>query len=283
MTDEAAINSVADTALWVATFRAAESARPDAVFHDSLASILAGERGRRTARSIPRSASMAWGVVIRTSAIDRLIREALEAGVDTVLNLGAGWDTRPYRMDLPSHIRWIEMDLPELIESKNYKLRDHTPACRLERMGLDLMDRPSRVELFTRYGATSQNCLLIAEGVIPYLSNDDVAGIARDLLAIPAFRHWILDFDNAGKRPAPRSWAKKFETAPFLFQVNDWFEFFRHSGWRPHKVITSADESERLNRPFPLEFPLGLLMRALPKEVSRKILNLSGAVLMEKG
>src|SRR5271165_4266598 len=112
MTADAEIRTVADTALWIATIRAKEGERADAVFHDPLASILAGERGRKITRSFSRSAMVAWGVVLRTSAIDRLINEALQIGVDTVLNLGAGLDTRPYRMDLPSHLRWIEIDLP---------------------------------------------------------------------------------------------------------------------------------------------------------------------------
>jgi hypothetical protein len=40
-------------------------------------------------------------MIMRTSAIDRLIDEAIKAGIDTVLSLGAGLDTRPCRMRLP--------------------------------------------------------------------------------------------------------------------------------------------------------------------------------------
>jgi methyltransferase (TIGR00027 family) len=279
---QSAITSVADTALWVATFRATESERVDAIFHDPLASILAGERGRKIARSIPHSAAVGWGVVVRTFAIDRLISEALQMGVDTVINLGAGMDTRPYRMDLPAHIRWIEIDLPDLVQLKNARLSEYAPVCRLERIGLDLLDRSSREELFARYGAASKNTLLIAEGVISYFSNDDVASLAAELFAIPPFRYWILDFDNAGKRKMPKSWVKKLKAAPFLFHVDDWFEFFRQAGWQPRKVITSAEESELVNRPFPFSFPLGLIMHALPREISRRILTVSGAVWMEK-
>jgi methyltransferase (TIGR00027 family) len=280
MTD-AAITNVTDTALWVATFRAAEGERVDAAFHDPLASVLAGERGREIARSMPGAASVAWGVVVRTSAIDRLIYEAVQAGVDTVFNLGAGLDTRPYRMNLPARLRWLEIDFPNIVELKNTRLLEQTAVCHLERIGLDLSDRSSRKELFAQYGATSKNALLIAEGVIPYFSNDDVEALASDLYSIPAFRHWILDFDNAGKRRMPRGWARKLKAAPSLFQVSDWFEFFKQAGWQPRKVITSAEESERINRPCPFPFPWRLIMHALP-EVSRKVLSVSGAVLMEK-
>jgi methyltransferase (TIGR00027 family) len=281
MTNEATITCVSDTALWVASLRAREGARAHTVYHDPLAAALAGERGRKIARSMSRSTWVAWGLVIRTSIIDLLITEVLQTGVDTVLNLGAGLDTRPYRLKLPAHIRWVEIDLPNIVELKNSTLAAHKPTCMVERVGMDLSDRSARNAIFARYGAASKNTLLIAEGVIPYFSNEDVANLARDLHAIRSFRQWILDFDNAGKRSTPRGWAKKLQAAPFLFQVPDWFKFFEQSGWRSRKIITSAEESERIDRPFPFDFPFGLIMHAFPKEVTRRVLSLSGAVLME--
>lgn len=276
------IRSVADTALWMASIRALESARHDAIIQDPLASLLAGERGKGIERSMPRSAMVAWGVIVRASAVDRLLIEVLRQGADTVINLGAGMDTRPYRMVLPSSLRWIEIDFPDIVECKNSRLHACRPSCPVERVGLDLLDRESRRALFARYGAQSKSAVVIAEGMIPYLSNDDVAGLANEIFSVPSFGHWLLDFDNAGKRPPPRSWARKLKAAPFLFQVDDWFEFFEGLGWKPQTAITSAEESARINRPFPFAFPWGLLMHLLPKEVSRKILSASGAVLMAK-
>jgi methyltransferase (TIGR00027 family) len=281
MTD-AAITSVSDTALWVATLRAIESQRADSAFQDPLASVLAGARGRRIARSIPRSASVAWGVVVRTCAIDRLISDAVDGGVDTVLNLGAGLDTRPYRMNLPACLRWLEVDLPAIVEFKNARLSGYEAACTVERIGLDLSDRSSRKEVFACYGAASKCALLVAEGVIPYLSNNEVASLARDFYSIPSFQHWILDFDNAGRRRMPHAWSEKLSAAPFLFQVDDWFAFFERAGWQPRRVITSAEESERIHRPFPSSFPLGLIMRALPAALRLRVLSASGAASMQK-
>ena len=113
------ITGVADTALWVAALRAHESQRKAPAFLDPLAGGLAGARGEAIARSFPNAAAVEWAVVLRTAALDRLIEEALAQGVDTVVNLGAGLDTRPYRLNLPKSLRWIEIDLPPLIDSKN--------------------------------------------------------------------------------------------------------------------------------------------------------------------
>ena len=279
---EGEISNVSDTALWVATFRGQEGARRDAAFHDPLANLLAGTRGPSIAAAMQRSAVVAWSLIIRTAAIDRLLIDALATGIDCVLNLGAGLDTRPYRMPLPSSLRWIEVDFPNIVELKNSQLSGHTAACRIERVGLDLLDRSSRNALFARLGLECNNALVISEGVLPYLSNDDVARLAGDIISIPSFRNWIMDFDNAGKRRMPRVWEKRLRAAPFLFQVAEWFEFFEQMGWQPATVITSAEQSAKMGRPYPFAFPLGLIMHVLPSSVRDKILNLSGAVLLQK-
>ena len=281
MAVDAAIRHVSDTAFWVASFRGHEGQRADAAFTDPLAALLSGERGRAIARSIPRAAMVEWGTIIRTSAIDRLIDDALIAGVDTVLNLGAGLDTRPYRMTLPATLRWIELDFPSVVELKNSKLVDYKPVCKLERFGIDLLDRPSRTTMLARYGSTSKNMLVITEGVLSYFSAHHAATLAEDLGDITSIRSWIQDFDNAGIRRLPRGWAKKLAAAPFLFEVKDWFQFFKKYGWQSSEVITSFDESVRINRPYPTDFPHGLIMRALPKAMSQRILSLSGAALMQ--
>lgn len=49
--DDGLIHDVSDTAFMVATYRAMETQRPDALFHDPLAGKLAGERGRKIVES----------------------------------------------------------------------------------------------------------------------------------------------------------------------------------------------------------------------------------------
>jgi methyltransferase (TIGR00027 family) len=282
MADRASVTDVTDTAFWVAALRAKESKRTNAVSPDPLASLLAGTRGIEIARSIPQSALVGWGIVMRTSAIDGLIDDAVRKGIGTVINLGAGLDTRPYRMKLPRQMRWIEIDFPGIVRWKNTALAGYTPACNVQRIGMDLLDRRARDDLFKASGSRGAATLLIAEGVLPYLANDDVTSLASDLHSIPSFRYWILDFDNAGIRKAPAGWARRLEAAPFLFQPNDWFKFFESCGWHAHTVITSAEESERLNRPYPWAFPWGPLMHALPRDMRRRILSVSGVALMSR-
>ncbi len=122
---------------------------------------------------------------------------------------------------------------------------------------------------------------MITEGVLSYFSIHEVAALASELHATPSIRFWIQDFDNAGRRRLPRGWAAKLKAAPILFKVKDWFGFFEKYGWQSSQVITSSEESQRINRPYPLDFPFGLLLRALPTAMRQKIHGLSGAVLMQ--
>ena len=116
------ITHVSDTARWTALHRATESARPDALFRDPLAERLAGEHGRAIVARVPRTTRNGWWLVARTKIIDDAIAEAITDGCDRVLNLAAGLDTRPYRLDLPPDLTWVEADLPALLANQQKTL-----------------------------------------------------------------------------------------------------------------------------------------------------------------
>jgi len=176
-----AIQNVSDTAFMVAGFRALETERPQPLFRDPLAAKLAGDHGRKILATVPRTFVGAWSVVIRTVIIDDLIKQAISEGVDTILNLGAGLDTRPYRMALPKPLRWVEVDYPHVIELKEARLADEEPRCRLDRIKLDLTDRLSRRKFLADMSARAKKILVLTEGVVPYLTDVDVAKLADDL------------------------------------------------------------------------------------------------------
>lgn len=129
---------------------------------------------------------------------------------------------------------------------------------------------------------TPRNMLVITEGFLSHFAINEVAALAGELLATPSISAWVQDFDNAGQRQLPVGWRSKLKAAPFLFDVKDWFGFFERYGWRSSHTITSLKESRQLNRPYPFDFPYGLLLRVIPTAVSQKILSLSGAVLMQR-
>jgi len=255
------IKDVSDTAFMVAMYRALEGRRADALFHDPLTLKLAGEHGKKIIAGIDNKQTsathadmMIWTMAIRTYVIDRLISEAVSQGVEAVLNLGAGLDTRPYRMSLPSSLHWIEVDYAHVIELKDARLADEQPHCRLERVKMDLSQVEARRIFFGAINERFGNVLVLTEGVVPYLSNDDAGQLADDLRAQPAFKHWIVDYFS----PFVLQWRKKtaiarrMENAPFKFEPADYYDFFAQHGWKKKDVRYLPEEARKVNRPVPV-------------------------------
>src|SRR5471030_1133269 len=174
MTDEPLIRDVSDTARWMAVYRAQETERDDAAFRDPFARALAGERGERIAAAMPMFKEHAWSAVARTYLFDRFITKYVAQGVDLVVNLAAGLDTRPYRMDLPASLRWVEVDLPDILDYKEEILADAKPVCELERVRLDLTNEDARQGLFARLSRSAQRAAVLSEGLVVYLMSHEV-------------------------------------------------------------------------------------------------------------
>jgi methyltransferase (TIGR00027 family) len=276
------IEHVTDTAFWVASFRALETERPNAAFRDPLAGVLAGEKGRQIAQSMSGARLMSFIMVLRTTAIDRLVLSAIERGVDTVLNLGAGLDTRPYRMELPASMRWFEADFPSMISYKNDKLAGEQAKCQLERIAVDLTDRAARKALLARVGQAGRRVLVITEGVINYLHDDEAARLAEDVHAEPAMQYWIQDYYSAEARRHRPPWRKKMKAAPFLFSAPDWFGFFEKYGFRVLEKIGARDEAIRIRRRPPFVIPFSLMLLVMPKKLRERAQNSLGYVLLER-
>jgi methyltransferase (TIGR00027 family) len=245
------LRNISDTALWVAAYRAEESERPDALFHDPFARRLTGERGFRLLDAMPRGRQLAWPMVVRTALVDQIVLDRVGDGLDLVLDLAAGLDARPYRMPLPPELLWVEADLPGMIAAKRAVLDTETPVCRLERFPVDLADRGARRDLLAEIAGRGSRGLVITEGLLVYLGEDEVAALARDLAAAGSCRWWATDLASPGLlRYMLRSWGRQVggAGAPFRFAPAAGPEFFRELGWRPVEVHNSFYAAARMKR-----------------------------------
>ncbi len=183
------ITNVSDTALMTAAARAVETSRPDGLVQDPFAAQLAGERGMGILRGLPRFEFMAFAIGIRSRFLDQLVMSVVN-DVSTVLNLGAGLDTRPWRLDLPAGLRWIEVDFPDMLRYKAKLLSASTPKCRLDRMAADLNDPYARRALLSAIGG--KPALMITEGLLLYLLAETVEGLAADS-GDAGVKYWLFD------------------------------------------------------------------------------------------
>ncbi len=282
------IENVSDTAFWIAHYRALETQRADALFHDPLAGLLAGERGKQIANAMPKSFMTGWAVVIRTCIIDDYIRFAIAQGVDTVLNLGTGLDTRPYRLDLPRSLVWVEADYPDMIEFKEKRLSSEKPRCQLERVKLDLANLSERRQMFTSVNARAKKMLVLTEGVVPYLSVEEVGSLADDLKALEHACYWIVDYFSTWViKYRQRLVGKKMQNAPFKFNPENWFEFFAEHGWHCKETRYLSEEAERLHRPMQLpllsKVILSIRVGLASKERQAAFKRSAGYAMLEPG
>ena len=250
----------------MAVYRAQETERPDAVFRDPFARALAGERGEQILKSMPFAEETAWPFVDRTHLFDRDVARGIKGGAGVVLNLAAGLDTRPYRMDLPPSLRWIEVDLPDILDYKEDVLGDAKPVCAVERVRLDLSNHDARRGLFGRIGREAANVLVVSEGLLIYLMADEVCALGRDLAAQPSFRYWINDIASPGLVAMLKERIGEHVQqagAPFLFAPAEGPAFFEKCGWKAIDVASMLKTARKLGRR-----PLFLRMMAMLPESS---------------
>lgn len=283
MPDTTLITGVADTARWVAVYRAMESERPDALFRDPYARRLAGRQGEAIVASMKRGTSMAWPMIVRTVVMDDIIRQAIAGGVDTVLNLACGLDTRAWRMQLPHALHWIDVDQASMANYKAAEMEHETPTCRYELLALDLADVEGRRALFARVNAQARKTLVITEGLLVYLTADAVAGLASDLRAMSTAHLWLTDLASpALLKYMEKSWGRMVAAggAPFLFGPAEGPSWFAPHGWRELEYRSMMDEGIRLNRTFRLAKFFRWLGQFYPAKKQAEFKHFSGILLL---
>src|SRR5262249_10208865 len=255
-----AVRNISDTALWAARYRARETERPNGLFRDPYARRLAGERGERVAAAFPKHDRHEWAWIMRTVLFDRFLERRIAAGADMVVNLAAGLDARPYRMTLPASLQWVEVDLPELLAYKEEILQDYRPACAISRVALDLSDAGARRALFADLARRARNAVILTEGLLIYLSAEEVGVLADDLARPAGFRNWILDLASPGLlQMLQREIGGKLAEAgaPLKFGPPEGPLFFAPHGWALADIATPLKEAARAKR-------LPVLLRLAP-------------------
>ncbi|MDR3703639.1 MAG: class I SAM-dependent methyltransferase [Candidatus Sulfopaludibacter sp.] len=190
------INHVSDTALMVAACRALESECQDGFVQDPFASRLAGERGMAMLRALPRPEIMRFGIGVRSHFMDELLLQALASKpIATVLSVGCGLDTRPWRLELPPDLRWIEVDFADMLDYKDALMAAETPRCRRERIAADVNDLAQRRALYAAAGPSP--AMMITEGLLMYLPAATVHALATEACQESGIAHWMADINTS--------------------------------------------------------------------------------------
>jgi len=282
--NEVVIKDGFDTARLVASYRAVESERPGALIHDPYARQLAGERGAELMRTYPRAKEEVWAVALRTRIYDDiLLRKIEQSQIDTVINLAAGLDARPYRLELPASLRWIEVDIPALLQYKAEQLANEQPICVLERVPLDITDHKARQTFLADVSTQAKHVLILTEGLLVYLTTEQVVAIAKDLHEQSSMCWWLTEL--AAPRALKKdqeSWNKvAAEKAQLQFAPGQSATFFQQYGWNISEFHPVIEAALRLNAPIPFRWLFRLLTRIAPTQPIAGVPQ-TGFVLMER-
>jgi len=174
-------NAHALTARATASARAAESQRPDSLFNDPLAYVLAGREGRVSGDG------MTWILTPRTAFGDQLAAQSLKKNVCQLVLIGAGMDARAFRQDLPGmHV--FEVDQKTIFDVKEPIVRDAPLTCASRHIvPVDLSQFPLAGALkHSGFTESKPSCWLL-EGLVMYLSPQAVDSLLSQisLLAAP--------------------------------------------------------------------------------------------------
>jgi methyltransferase (TIGR00027 family) len=203
------MDDLARTALGGARIRAAESARPDRLFDDPLAAafLAAADTGAGPGEASGEvGAAFAAGMVARTRLLDDEALAAAGTGCRQVVLLGAGLDTRAFRLGWPAGTRVLELDRPEVIAFKERVLADASPRCDRVAVPTDLA-APWDTALLAAGFAADRPAVWIPEGLLTYLSAAEATRLFEIVTALsaPGSR---LAFEHGGSaipqaRPLP--------------------------------------------------------------------------------
>ncbi|WP_338692587.1 class I SAM-dependent methyltransferase [Streptomyces sp. Q6] len=188
------------TAVGVARVRALETEREDPLFRDPLAQAFAATGGLwPSSPPLPddeasrrRRLAVSFSIVIRTKFLDDLLQRASASGVRQVVLLGAGMDSRAFRMDWPEGTRLFEIDTAAPLDFKASVLRHERAVARCERITVATDLRENWPDALAAAGHDpAAPTVWIAEGLLIYLPEDAVELLLARISAQSTSGSWL--------------------------------------------------------------------------------------------
>jgi len=207
------LGAVQETLLITLWARAEESKRADSIIQDCYSAEMIAAIDYDFTRLNP-SNSTQVSCCLRAWLLDNWVKDYLEQypqGV--VVEMGAGLDTRFKRLDNGT-VRWFDLDLPDTMALRQ---QFFTPSDRHQFITASALDTDWHD--LVRETASGQPCLFIAEGVLIYLSQEQVKQLFANLLK--HFSGSQLAFDSMSPFLTKRQDPLKNMSARFNWGIAD--------------------------------------------------------------
>ncbi|KAK5988232.1 Cytochrome P450 monooxygenase AKT7-like protein [Cladobotryum mycophilum] len=186
---KAAMSAVSRTSLMTLSARSDDARRPKPILRDTWSVHVLDQIGDTFPRSIFDNLFFRT-LVLRCMLIDRWTCEFLDAHPEaTVLHLACGLDARSLRVKFDPLVRWIDVDVPSVVSLRQQVLPQPQGNYRL--VAASVLD-----PAFLDTVPNDQPTIIIMEGLLPYLSKEDVYRLMGRLAA--RFPRGQILFDICG-------------------------------------------------------------------------------------
>ncbi|MFI1867307.1 class I SAM-dependent methyltransferase [Streptomyces jumonjinensis] len=189
------MQSINSTAGWTAAARELETVRADRILEDPFTLCTDTERQQWQDVVVSVLGYSPPVVAIRARMGDEAVRMAVEDGIRQVVSLAAGLESRAFRLELPTDLLYMEVDLPALLEARQHRLAQAglslQPGCRRVEVAADLSGQWRQQLEDAGFDPTART-LWIVEGLLPYLDSETCHTLLRTVrdMSAPDSRLW---------------------------------------------------------------------------------------------
>lgn len=243
------LEGVSRTAIGVARVRALETSRAGRLFDDPYAQLFAALGEPPTGQPSTARLAIAFQIIIRTRFYDDWLLGEAGRGVRQVVLLGAGLDTRAYRLDWPPGTSVYEVDLPPVLAEKERVLHGATPRCQRFAVAADVTS-----DLFPVLTAEGfdpiQPTAWLAEGLLIYLDEAQSLRVVTTATAMSAPGSGFATERTSGA--TDRVTAEDIQAVTSMWQggLGDRVEaVLSEHGWEPTTQVLD-EVAARLGRPM---------------------------------
>ena len=124
-------------------------------------------------------------LISRTRFIDDLIEKSAKEGIEQYVILGAGYDSRANRLNLPPSLKIFEVDQPEVSDIKLSKLPKDLPNLEnITYVNVDFSYQSLSEQLLTAGFDQTKSTIFTLEGVSQYITKEAVSSTIQELSLI---------------------------------------------------------------------------------------------------
>ena len=132
-------------------------------------------------------------LIARTKFIDELIQKSAVNGTEQYVILGAGYDSRAHRLELPSSLKIFEVDQPEVSDNKLAKLPTELPnSDNVTYVNIDFSYQSLTEQLIGAGFDQKKSTIFTLEGVSQYITKEAVSSTIKELASLTRDTHSIF-------------------------------------------------------------------------------------------